>query len=71
SWTVEFDLPSGTKVTSSWSSVRTTTGQHTKFTNASFNGTIKPGATAKFGFNASGKGFPAACTVNGNPCGGN
>ncbi|MEV6717454.1 cellulose binding domain-containing protein [Lentzea sp. NPDC051208] len=71
SWTVEFDLPSGTTVSSSWSSVRTSTGQHHKFTNVSFNGAIKPGASAKFGFNASGTGLPAGCTVNGNSCGGN
>ncbi|MFD4637018.1 cellulose binding domain-containing protein [Lentzea sp. NPDC058436] len=70
SWTVEFDLPSGTKVSSSWSSVRTSTGQHHKFTNAGFNGAIKPGATTKFGFNASGAGLPTGCTLNGNPCGG-
>ncbi|WP_439657456.1 cellulose binding domain-containing protein [Lentzea sp. HUAS TT2] len=71
SWTVEFDLPSGTTVSSSWSSVRTNTGQHYKFTNVNFNGTIKPGATTKFGFNASGTGLPTGCKVNGNSCGGN
>ncbi|KJK41909.1 hemagglutinin protein [Lentzea aerocolonigenes] len=69
-WTLEFDLPSGTTITSSWSSVRTSTGQHHKFTNAGFNGTIKPGATAKFGFNASGGSLPANCTINGASCGG-
>ncbi|USX54566.1 cellulose binding domain-containing protein [Lentzea sp. HUAS12] len=69
SWTIEFDLPSGTTITSSWSSVRTSTGQHHKFTNAGFNGAVKPGATVKFGFNASGGGLPANCTINGAPCG--
>jgi chitodextrinase len=70
SWTVEFDLPSGTTITSSWSSVRTSTGQHHRFTNASFNGAVKPGAGAKFGFNASGGSLPVNCTINGVPCGG-
>ncbi|HEX8869785.1 MAG TPA: cellulose binding domain-containing protein [Lentzea sp.] len=70
SWTLEFDLPSGTTISSSWSSVRTSTGQHHKFTNASFNGTIKPGGSAKFGFNASGGGLPTNCTINGASCGG-
>ncbi|MFS8103870.1 cellulose binding domain-containing protein [Lentzea alba] len=70
SWTIEFDLPSGTTITSSWSSVRTSTGQHHKFTNASFNGAIKPGASAKFGFNASGGSLPTNCTINGVSCGG-
>ncbi|MGW6441683.1 cellulose binding domain-containing protein [Lentzea sp. NPDC055074] len=70
SWTVEFDLPSGTTITSSWSSVRTSTGQHHKFTNAGFNGAIKPGASTKFGFNASGGSLPVNCTINGVSCGG-
>ncbi|WP_394613293.1 cellulose binding domain-containing protein [Lentzea sp. JNUCC 0626] len=69
-WTLEFDLPSGTTISSSWSSVRTSTGQHHKFTNASFNGSIKPGASAKFGFNAAGGSLPTNCTVNGASCGG-
>ncbi|MEU8633879.1 cellulose binding domain-containing protein [Amycolatopsis sp. NPDC048633] len=67
-WTVEFDLPAGTSVSGSWSSVKTQTGQHYKFTNAGFNGTVKPGATADFGFNVAGSGLPSACTVNGFPC---
>ncbi|SDJ15724.1 Cellulose binding domain-containing protein [Lentzea albidocapillata subsp. violacea] len=71
SWTIEFDLPSGTTVSSSWSSVRTSTGQHHKFTNVGYNGAIKAGASTKFGFNASGTGLPTGCTVNGNSCGGN
>src|SRR5687767_3214397 len=43
SWVVEFDLPAGTTVSSSWSSVRTQTGQHYRFTNVSYNGDIAPG----------------------------
>ncbi|MGN9809463.1 cellulose binding domain-containing protein [Micromonospora sp. BQ11] len=70
SWTVEFDLPSGTTITNSWSSVRTQSGQHYRFTNASHNGDIAPGATEDFGFNVSGTGTPLNCTVNGRPCGG-
>ncbi|WP_083255030.1 cellulose binding domain-containing protein [Amycolatopsis orientalis] len=69
-WTVEFDLPAGTVVSSSWSSVLTRSGQHYKVTNAGFNATIKPGGTANFGFNTSGLGLPTGCTVNGVPCGG-
>ena len=34
-WTVEFDLPSGTTVTSSWSTVRTSSGNHYRFSNTS------------------------------------
>ncbi|WP_233595066.1 cellulose binding domain-containing protein [Amycolatopsis sp. WAC 04169] len=69
-WTMEFDLPEGTAITTSWSSVLTRTGQHYKVTNAAFNGTIKPGGTASFGFNTTGLGLPSGCTINGSPCGG-
>jgi hypothetical protein len=67
-WTVEFDLPAGTSVASSWSSVRTSTGQHHRFTNATYNGDIAPGATEDFGFNAGGTGSPVDCRINGLPC---
>ena len=67
-WRVEFDLPSGTTVSSSWSSVRTSSGQHHTFTNVSYNGTIKPGRSTSFGFNAAGTGLPANCRVNGTTC---
>jgi hypothetical protein len=67
-WAVEFDLPAGTTVTSSWSSVRTTTGNHYRFTNVSYNGTVAPGASVSFGFNAAHLGVPLNCTVNGGPC---
>jgi hypothetical protein len=67
-WRLEFDLPAGTTVSSSWSSVRTSNGQHHTFTNASYNGDIAPGASEDFGFNASGTGLPTNCRVNGQPC---
>jgi chitodextrinase len=70
SWVVEFDLPAGTTVSSSWSSVRTQTGQHYRFTNAAFNGDIAPGATESFGFNVSGLATPTGCVINGGACGG-
>ena len=69
-WAVEFDLPAGTSVTSSWSAVRTGSGNHYRFTNAGWNGTVAPGGTAGFGFNAANLGLPLNCTVNGAACGG-
>ncbi|KUL29732.1 cellulose binding domain-containing protein [Actinoplanes awajinensis] len=69
-WAVDFDLPAGTTVTSSWSSVRTTTGNHYRFTNVAWNGAIAPGATVRFGFNVANLGVPANCLVNGAPCAG-
>ncbi|SCL14865.1 Cellulose binding domain-containing protein [Micromonospora nigra] len=67
-WTVEFDLPAGTTITNSWSSVPTGSGQHHTFVNAAYNGDIVPGAQESFGFNVSGLGLPYNCTVNGVPC---
>jgi chitodextrinase len=69
-WLVEFDLPAGTTVSNSWNSVRSQTGQHYRFTNATHNGTIQPGASASFGFNVAGLGTPLQCTINGASCGG-
>ncbi|MBC6463380.1 glycosyl hydrolase family 18 protein [Actinomadura sp. HBU206391] len=69
-WKVEFDLPSGTTIGSSWDAVRTSTGNHHAFTNAGWNGTLNPGATASFGFNGSGGGTFSGCLVNGAACDG-
>jgi hypothetical protein len=69
-WVVEFDLPVGSRVSNSWSSVRTQTGQHYRFTNAAWNGDIAPGAAEDFGFNVAGLGTPVNCTIDGRPCGG-
>ncbi|GIG56717.1 hypothetical protein Lfu02_10890 [Longispora fulva] len=67
-WAVEFDLPAGSAVSSSWSANQTRTGQHYRFTNLGWNGTVKPGGTASFGFNVAGPGVPTGCTVNGRTC---
>jgi hypothetical protein len=69
-WAVEFDLPAGSSVASSWRSVRTGSGQHYRFTNAAYNGDIAPGATESFGFNVAGAGLPTNCTIDGRPCAG-
>ena len=69
-WVVEFDLPPGSSVANAWNSVLTRDGQHYRFANAGFNGRIRPGGTASFGFNVSGLGLPTGCTVDGAPCDG-
>jgi hypothetical protein len=72
-WTVEFDLPAPFTIGSSWDSVRTSTGQHHKFTNPSWASTLAAGATTTFGFNGSPGNFSGSvlnCTFNGNPCSG-
>ncbi|NUT53828.1 MAG: hemagglutinin protein [Saccharothrix sp.] len=69
-WVVEFDLPPGSSVVNSWSSVSTRDGQHYRFVNAPYNGRIAPGGTAAFGLTVSGLGLPFGCTVDGVPCSG-
>ncbi|MFH8794646.1 glycosyl hydrolase family 18 protein [Streptomyces sp. NPDC017941] len=70
SWTVEWDFPAGTKVTSAWDATVTNSGNKWTAKNLSWNGSIAPGATATFGFNGSGPGSPANCSLNGESCDG-
>ncbi|MFK4147724.1 glycosyl hydrolase family 18 protein [Streptomyces sp. NPDC004065] len=70
SWTVEWDFPSGTSVTSAWDADVTSSGNHWTARNKSYNGSIAPGASVSFGFNGAGSGSPANCTLNGGSCDG-
>ena len=69
-WKVVFSLPSGTSVSSLWNGTETASGQTYTVTNADWNGSLAAGATATFGFTASGTGEPQSCTINGSTCGG-
>ncbi|WP_199920434.1 glycoside hydrolase family 18 chitinase [Streptomyces katrae] len=69
-WTVEWDYPSGTTVTSAWDATVTSSGTHWTGKNVGWNGTLAPGATISFGFNGAGSGAPSGCKVNGGPCDG-
>ena len=70
SWTVEWDFPSGTSVTSAWDADVTNSGNHWTAKNKSYNGTIAAGASASFGFNGAGTGSPSNCLLNGGSCDG-
>jgi chitinase len=70
SWRVEFDLPSGSALGTYWDVTFTQSGSHYVATNRTYNGGVAPGASTSFGFNVTGSGTPANCTVNGAPCGG-
>ncbi|MGM9467950.1 glycosyl hydrolase family 18 protein [Streptomyces murinus] len=70
SWTVEWDFPSGTSVTSAWDADVTNSGNHWTAKNKSYNGTLAPGASVSFGFNGAGSGNPSNCTLNGGSCDG-
>lgn len=68
SWTVEWDFPAGTSVTSAWDADVTSSATHWTARNKFWNGTLAPGATASFGFNGAGSGAPANCRLNGGGC---
>ncbi|MFD7019473.1 glycosyl hydrolase family 18 protein, partial [Streptomyces sp. NPDC059928] len=70
SWTVEWDYPSGTSVTSAWDADVTSSGTHWTAKNKSYNATLAPGASVSFGFNGAGSGAPSGCKLNGGSCDG-
>jgi chitinase len=70
SWTVEWDFPSGTSVTSAWDADVTNSGTHWTAKNKSYDGTLAPGASVSFGFNGTGSGSPGNCLLNGASCDG-
>ncbi|MFC7790798.1 glycosyl hydrolase family 18 protein [Streptomyces cinereoruber] len=70
SWTVEWDYPAGTSVTSAWDATVTNSANHWTAKNVGWNGTLAPGASISFGFNGSGGGAPTGCKINGAPCDG-
>ncbi|MFE9927447.1 glycosyl hydrolase family 18 protein [Streptomyces sp. NPDC005533] len=70
SWTVEWDYPAGTSVTSAWDATVTGSGTHWTAKNVGWNGTLAPGASASFGFNGAGGGSPSGCKINGASCDG-
>jgi chitinase len=70
SWTVAFDLPAGSAVSSAWEADLTVSGSRYTFRNKSYNGTIAGGASLSFGMIGTGSGNPSNCTLNGVTCGG-
>ncbi|MFE7708972.1 glycosyl hydrolase family 18 protein [Streptomyces sp. NPDC057486] len=70
SWTIEWDFPSGTSVTSAWDATVTNSGTHWTAKNVGWNGSVAPGASVSFGFNGAGPGAPTGCKLNGASCDG-
>ncbi|MET8504519.1 glycoside hydrolase family 18 chitinase [Streptomyces sp. NPDC004787] len=70
SWTVEWDYPAGTSVTSAWDATVTSSGNHWTAKNVGWNGTLAPGASVSFGYNGTGSGAPTGCKINGASCDG-
>ncbi|MFB9724260.1 glycosyl hydrolase family 18 protein, partial [Planobispora longispora] len=72
SWKVEFDLPAGTSLSSSWDADMTKSGNHYTFVNKSWNGELAAGASVSFGFVGAPGGLKGLtnCTLNGASCSG-
>ncbi|MFG1777269.1 glycosyl hydrolase family 18 protein [Micromonospora sp. NPDC049048] len=70
-WRIEFDLPSGTSISSSWDADVTRTGDHYVAVKKSWAGSIPAGGTFSWGYNGTGAyKAPLNCTINGAACGG-
>ncbi|MEU4095042.1 cellulose binding domain-containing protein [Streptomyces sp. NPDC026673] len=70
-WTLTFDLPAGTTVSSLWNAAYTVSGQHVTVRPASWNKEIAAGKTAEVGFvtkSAVKAGAPVNCRINGVRC---
>ena len=73
SWTVEFDLATGHRISSLWDATYVRSGNHVTVRNQSWNGTIGAGGSTSFGFGVVYSGAyaaPANCRLNGAGCDG-
>lgn len=70
-WTLEFDLPAGTKIGSLWNGEHTVEGDRVSVKPASWAGELAPGASVTVGFVTSAAGTagdPADCLINNATC---
>jgi predicted carbohydrate-binding protein with CBM5 and CBM33 domain len=62
-WTATWTLPSGQTITQAWNGTLSTSGSTVTVSNASYNGSLAPSASATFGFTGNSSGTPTAPTV--------
>ncbi|MEU6280098.1 cellulose binding domain-containing protein [Streptomyces sp. NPDC047028] len=68
-WTLEFDLPAGTKLSSLWNGESSVSGQHVTVKPAKWDTAgLAPGKSVTVGFVVSGTGDPAHCLVDDTKC---
>ncbi|WP_327367570.1 glycoside hydrolase family 18 protein [Streptomyces sp. NBC_01217] len=70
-WTLEFDLPAGTKLSSLWNGEHTVSGSHVTVKPASWETELAPGKSVTVGFvtNSDGTaGDPTGCLINDAKC---
>ncbi|MGH4028443.1 glycoside hydrolase family 18 protein [Actinomycetota bacterium Odt1-20B] len=67
-WTLEFDLPAGTRLSSLWNAEHTVEGRHVTVTPAHYDKELAPGKSVTVGFVVSGTADPAKCLINDAKC---
>ncbi|WP_405808161.1 cellulose binding domain-containing protein [Streptomyces sp. NBC_00210] len=72
-WTLEFDLPAGTTISSLWNGEHTVSGQHVTVKPASWNKQLAPGASVTVGFVTAASGSatvadPTSCLIDKVKC---
>ncbi|MGW7455489.1 glycoside hydrolase family 18 protein [Streptomyces sp. NPDC054787] len=70
-WTLQFDLPAGTRIDSLWNGTHTVEGQRVTVKPADWNRRLAAGASVTVGFVTSGAGAPGdptGCRINGLKC---
>lgn len=68
-WTLQFDLPAGATISSSWDADVTRSGNHYTAVNKSWAGNLAAGASQTWGYVATGPfTTPTACSINGVAC---
>jgi chitinase len=70
-WRIEFDLPTGTTISSFWDADVTSSGNHYVAVKKSWAGPLAAGTSFSWGYNGTGPyAAPLNCTVNGGSCSG-
>ncbi|WP_406450386.1 cellulose binding domain-containing protein [Streptomyces sp. NBC_00876] len=70
-WTLEFDLPAGTKLSSLWNGEHTVSGSHVTVTPAAWDKELAPGRSVTIGFVTSSDGTaadPTGCLIDDAKC---
>ncbi|MFC8430840.1 cellulose binding domain-containing protein [Streptomyces sp. NPDC057253] len=68
-WKLEFDLPSGTRLSSLWNAESAVSGQHVTVTSAKWDTDgLAPGESVTVGFVVNGTADPTGCRIDGTAC---
>ncbi|MEU6506675.1 cellulose binding domain-containing protein [Streptomyces sp. NPDC046942] len=69
SWTLEFDLPAGARLSSLWNGESSVSGSHVTVQPAKWDTEgLAPGKSVTVGFVVDGSGAPTGCRIDNSPC---